>query len=40
MFASLLGKLNVDSLPHDLVTAGGALSMIFALIFIIVGFNL
>jgi cytochrome o ubiquinol oxidase subunit 1 len=36
MFASLLGKLNVDSLPHDLVTAGGALSMIFALIFIIV----
>jgi len=32
MFASLLGKLNTDALPKDLVTAGGAASMVFALL--------
>jgi cytochrome o ubiquinol oxidase subunit 1 len=32
MFAELLGKLNFDALPKDLVTAGGALSMVFALV--------
>jgi cytochrome o ubiquinol oxidase subunit 1 len=32
MFANLLGKLNTDALPQDLVTASGAASMIFALI--------
>jgi cytochrome o ubiquinol oxidase subunit 1 len=33
-FAGLLGKLTTDALPHDMVTAGGALSMVVALIFI------
>jgi cytochrome o ubiquinol oxidase subunit 1 len=30
--SNLLGRLNTDALPHDFVTAGGALSMVFALI--------
>src|SRR4051812_4976286 len=34
MFTDILGKLSLNALPHDLVTAGGALSMVFALIFI------
>jgi cytochrome o ubiquinol oxidase subunit 1 len=32
MFADLLGKLNFDALPKDFVSAGGAASMVFALI--------
>jgi cytochrome o ubiquinol oxidase subunit 1 len=34
MFADLLGKLSLDALPHDLVTAGGAASMVLGLVFI------
>src|SRR5689334_1875193 len=34
MFADLLGKLSFDALPKDLVTAGGAASMVLALVFI------
>jgi cytochrome o ubiquinol oxidase subunit 1 len=34
MFADILGKLSFNALPHDLVTAGGALSMVFALLFL------
>jgi cytochrome o ubiquinol oxidase subunit 1 len=34
MLANFLGKLNFDALPKDFVTAGGALSMVFALLFL------
>jgi cytochrome o ubiquinol oxidase subunit 1 len=34
MLAIFLGKLNFDALPKDFVTAGGALSMVFALLFL------
>ena len=29
MFASLLGRLNVDQFPHDAITRGGAASLVF-----------
>jgi cytochrome o ubiquinol oxidase subunit 1 len=35
VFANLLGRLNFDALPHDAVTAGGALSMIFGLVAVV-----
>jgi cytochrome o ubiquinol oxidase subunit 1 len=31
-FANIFGRLNTDALPHDFVTAGGSLSMVFALV--------